>query len=142
MSIPSHLTTSNNNCDMHNSYQLSQFFISPTVFHGNATHPSMNLLFQTLTQYQLARVSLPYSILLRTQLAYTRLFIYSVGILDFKIAKYFIQPVLILTVAAILAPPYPSRVSARKLTIFIFLHPPVGLQLDYLLGLYHHIAYI
>ena len=40
---------SNGSCDRLNSNQLSPFFTCP-VFHGNTTHPSNHLLFQTLTQ--------------------------------------------------------------------------------------------
>ena len=36
-------TTSNDSCNRLNSNQLSQFLISLSVFHGNATHPSNNL---------------------------------------------------------------------------------------------------
>ena len=43
MSIPSQSTTSNDSCDRLNSNQAFQFFICPSVLHGNTTHPSNHL---------------------------------------------------------------------------------------------------
>ena len=85
--------------------------------------------------------------LLLTQLAYTRPFISSGGALvvrNSKSSRHFIHPFPILAGAARSAPPLhqeclPDNKSA--LYIHIFLRPPLGLQLDQLLGLSHHIAY-
>ena len=43
MSIPSQSTISNDSCDRLNFNQSSQFFICPSVFHGDTTHPSNHL---------------------------------------------------------------------------------------------------
>ena len=42
-SIPSQSTTPNDSCDRLNSSQPSQFFICPSVCHGDTTHPSNHL---------------------------------------------------------------------------------------------------
>ena len=88
-------TTSDDSCDILNSNQISQFYISFSVFHGNTTHLSNHLHLYSF------------------KLAYTRLFISSGGALDVindKSFWNFIHPFLILAVAARSAPPYPSRV--------------------------------